>query len=101
MSTPRVGSSASTTRGAQSIIRAKSTFCWFPPERPATGAEYAGPRPPQPPSTRPATLAAPQPRPREPPLRASAHDAEAADRVETRERHVLDRGAAEDEAVLL
>ena len=35
-STPRVGSSASSTRGAPSSARANSTFCWLPPESAAT-----------------------------------------------------------------
>ena len=35
-STPRVGSSASSTRGAPSSARANSTFCWLPPDSAAT-----------------------------------------------------------------
>ena len=35
-STPLVGSSSSRTRGARISTRAKSSFCWLPPERCAT-----------------------------------------------------------------
>ena len=35
-STPRVGSSASRTTGWAAIERARSTFCWLPPERVST-----------------------------------------------------------------
>ena len=39
MSTPRVGSSAMITRGLPRSIRAKSTFCWLPPDSVRTGDE--------------------------------------------------------------
>ena len=38
MSTPRVGSSSSSSRGSVSRCRAKTTFCWLPPESAPTGA---------------------------------------------------------------
>ena len=45
-STPRVGSSASSTSGSASSERAKSTFCWLPPESDETGVSTVGVRTP-------------------------------------------------------
>ena len=43
-STPRVGSSAISTRGSRSSIRANSSFCWLPPDSVPAGTRLA-PRP--------------------------------------------------------
>ena len=40
-STPAVGLISTSTRGSVDSARAITTFCWLPPDRPATGA--AGP----------------------------------------------------------
>ena len=42
MSSPRVGFSATTTRGARASSRATTTFCWLPPLSAAAGASGPG-----------------------------------------------------------
>ena len=42
MSTPRVGSSSTSTGGAQTTAAAMATFCWLPPESERIGVSSAG-----------------------------------------------------------
>ena len=90
-STPRVGSSARSTRGAPSSARAKRTFCWLPPDSAATLVSGDGVLTPI------RSICALDERA----LAGAAHEAALGDLAERQQRHVLAHREREHHALAM
>ncbi len=88
---PRVGSSRMRTFGRAASQRARTTFCWLPPDSLPTSWSSEGVR------TRSRSTYSPAMRRSRPPL----HEVEAAEATEDRQRGILQDAADEDQALAL